>query len=84
MRALRVPCDARMSWRNVKLAALKQHIPKSPAHPPLLGKPERDWKTFRREGAPPTKACKQRVHWSCCGRRALAENEDKKSNKSKR
>ncbi len=44
MLALRVPCDARMSWRGVKLAALKQHTPKSPAHPVLLGKPERDFK----------------------------------------
>jgi len=42
--ALRVPCDARMSWRGVKLAALRQHTPKPPAHPALLGKPERDFK----------------------------------------
>jgi len=27
---------------------------------------------IRREGAPPTKSCKQRAHWFCCGRRALA------------
>jgi len=35
-------------------------------------------KSFRREGAPPTKACKpckKRMHWPCCGRRVLAAKE---------
>jgi len=44
MPALRVPCDAQSSRRDIKLAALRQHIPKSPAQSPLLGKPERDSK----------------------------------------
>ncbi|MFW2438955.1 MAG: hypothetical protein ACN4GR_06235, partial [Arenicellales bacterium] len=42
MLALRVPCDAQSSRRDMKLAALRQHIPKSPAQSALLGKPERD------------------------------------------
>ena len=43
MLALRVPCDARMSWRGVNSGyALKQAHPETPAHPVLLGKPERD------------------------------------------
>jgi len=44
MLALRVPCDAQSSRRDVKLAALKQHIPNAPAQSALLGRPERDWK----------------------------------------
>jgi hypothetical protein len=42
MLALRVPCDAQSSRRDMKLAALRQHIPKPSAQSPLLGKPERD------------------------------------------
>jgi len=42
MLALRVPCDARMNRRDVNLLSLGQHIPNSPAHPVLLGEPERD------------------------------------------
>ena len=42
MLALRVPCDARMNRRDVKLAALRQSHPETPAHPVLLGEPERE------------------------------------------
>ncbi len=42
--SLWVPCDARMNRRDVKLAALIQHIPTSSAHPVLLGEPERGLK----------------------------------------
>ena len=43
MLALRVPCDARMSRRDAELAiAQTRRIPNSPAHPVLLGEPERD------------------------------------------
>ena len=43
MPALRVPCDARMSQRDVKLANRSDsHIPNPPAHPVLLGEPERE------------------------------------------
>jgi hypothetical protein len=42
MLALRVPCDARMSWRGANLGyALRQAHPETPANPALLGKPER-------------------------------------------
>jgi len=44
MLALRVPCDAQSNRRDVKLAALRQHIPNPPVQSALLGKPERDWK----------------------------------------
>ena len=44
MLALRVPCDARMSRRDAELATLRQTIPKTPAHPVLLGGPERGMK----------------------------------------
>jgi len=44
MPALRVPCDARMSRRDAELAALSRRIPNSPAHPVLLGEPERGLK----------------------------------------
>jgi hypothetical protein len=45
MLALRVPCDARISWRGVNSGyALRQAHPETPAHPALLGKPERDFK----------------------------------------
>jgi hypothetical protein len=44
MLALPVPSDARLIRWDVKLASLKQHIPKSPAQSALLGKPERDFK----------------------------------------
>ena len=44
MLALRVLCDARMSRRDVNSLSLGQHIPKSPAHPVLLGEPERGLK----------------------------------------
>ena len=44
MPALRVAIDARMTRRDVKLAMLRQHIPTSPAHPVLLGEPERELK----------------------------------------
>ncbi len=44
MLALRVPCDVQLSRRDVKLAALRQRIPKSPPQSALLGKPERDFK----------------------------------------
>jgi hypothetical protein len=42
MLALRVPCDARMNRRDVNSLTLGQHIPTSPAHPVLLGGPERE------------------------------------------
>jgi hypothetical protein len=43
MLALRVPCDAQMSWRGANSGyALRQAHPETPAHPALLGKPERD------------------------------------------
>ncbi|MFW2439398.1 MAG: hypothetical protein ACN4GR_08510, partial [Arenicellales bacterium] len=42
MLTLRVPCDAQSNRRDVKLAALRQHIPTTPAQSALLGKPERD------------------------------------------
>ena len=45
MLALRVPCEARISWRGVNSGyALRQAHPETPAHPALLGKPERDYK----------------------------------------
>jgi len=45
MLALRVPCDAQLSRRDVKLGLRPQTAhPFSPAQSPLLGKPERDLK----------------------------------------
>jgi len=44
MLALRVPCDAQLSRRDVKLAGAQTTHPFSPAQFPLLGKPERDLK----------------------------------------
>jgi hypothetical protein len=40
--ALWVSCDARMNRRDVNSLSLGQHIPMSPAHPVLLGEPERE------------------------------------------
>jgi|GEM_PF-3639507 len=45
MLVLRVPCDARMSWRGVNSLRSNRHTRETPAHPALLGKPERDFKT---------------------------------------
>ena len=42
-----VPCDARMNRRDVNSLALGQHIPKAPAHPVLLGGPEREFENQR-------------------------------------
>ena len=42
MLALRVPCDARMSRRGANSLRSDRRTPKSPSHPVLLGKPERD------------------------------------------
>jgi len=45
MLSLRVPCDAQLSRRDVKLGLRPQTThPFSPAQSPLLGKPERDLK----------------------------------------
>ena len=41
MLALRVPCDARMCRQDAELATLRQTHPEVPAHPVLLGEPER-------------------------------------------
>jgi len=53
------------------------HIPNTPAQSARLGKPERDWKTFRREGAPPTTKLMHPLLTRFCGWRALAAYEGK-------
>ena len=50
MPALRVPCDARMNRRDVKLASLKQSHPEYSASSVLLGEPERGRLKIKDEG----------------------------------